>query len=112
MGTDPRDPDKAAGRDPTAGAAVAHHVVLAGEIDIDRADDLREIVQSFRRSAATDVAVDMAAVTFMGSTGISFLLRLRRTAAARGGVVRLLHIPEQCRRLLTVTATDSLFELD
>jgi anti-anti-sigma factor len=53
--------------------------VLEGELDIERADSL---VDALAPAAGRELTIDMKAVTFMDSSGIAALLRLRQAAAS------------------------------
>ena len=82
-------------------------VTLSGEIDAGERDDLLAVAAS-ADVAGRAVAVDLAGVTFMDSTGIGFLLRLRGVAAGR---VRLLAPQPFVLGLLEVAAVDGLFDV-
>jgi anti-sigma B factor antagonist len=97
--------------DPATPARAAYKVTLAGEIDLDRREELRTMVMGFRRSSAADVEVDLSAVTFMDSTGIGALLRMHRTADARRGTVTLVRPCDIVRRILELTHVDGLFKI-
>ena len=84
----------------------------AGELDLDRLDEMRELVQDFRRSNAPDARLDLTAVTFMDSSALRVLLQLRQTATERGGTVTLVSPCQVVRRLLEVTTLDRLFVLE
>ena len=56
----------------------------AGELDLDRVEETRELVQDFRRSSAADARLDLTAVTFMDSSALGCCFsfaRLRPSAA-------------------------------
>jgi ABC-type transporter Mla MlaB component len=64
--------------DPSAkGPGLGHVVTLVGEIDVATAPSL-EAALSIAFSERGNVIVDMAGVTFMGSSGIGELVRARR----------------------------------
>jgi anti-sigma B factor antagonist len=58
------------------------------------------------------VQLDLAAVTFVDSTGLRSLLAASRRAEVGGRRVHLVRMSTVVRRLLDLTATSSLFDLD
>ncbi|AKL64724.1 MULTISPECIES: STAS domain-containing protein [Streptomyces] len=94
--------------DGTGGAVV----VLAGEVDLDRATDVRDVLFSALRSSPR-VTVDLAAVTFCDCAGLNALLRARLEAMESGadGVRRFrIHgMSGQVARLLDLTGTRPYF---
>ncbi|MFD5918742.1 STAS domain-containing protein [Kitasatospora sp. NPDC058201] len=58
------------------------------------------------------LVVDLAAVTFMDSSGLNALLRARLLAAGAGAEVRLVRPPRQVARLLEMTGADRVFAVD
>ncbi len=60
-------------------ARVGHRLVLAaeGEIDIASADELREALAAAASSGAAEIWLDLSAVEFMDSTGITAIVDAR-----------------------------------
>jgi anti-anti-sigma factor len=84
-----------------AGAAT---VTVAGDIDlacVGRVED--EIAAALDAADVTDVVVDLSAVTFMDSTGISALLKGRRLADMSGKRYRIAGADGLVRDLLDLT---------
>ena len=86
-------------------------VTVAGEVDAYTAPDLLTALL-----AAVEVdprlTVDLAAVTFMDSQGLSALLRARQETEHRGGTLRLEAVPPQVLKLLQLTCLDTVFTID
>ena len=82
-------------------------VTLRGEVDATLAARLAEVAAR-ADVAGRPVVVDLAAVTFMDSTAIGFLLRLRSVAAGRVRVVDAGPFP---RHLLEVAGVAHLFDV-
>jgi anti-sigma B factor antagonist len=59
-------------------------VFLAGEVDISTADALNDVLAGALAERPRKVAVDVASVTFLDSTGIKCLLSARSSAANAG----------------------------
>jgi anti-anti-sigma factor len=96
----------------SADPARPHRVTLSGEVDMARVDELTILVDQFRDSSQADVRVDLAGVTFMDSTGLGTLARLRSIAQARGGSVTLVAPPAQVLRLLAIVGMESVFTVE
>ena len=88
-----------------------HRVVLEGDVDIARLDELAEVVDGFRRSAAPNVDIDLTQVEFLDSTGLGAIFRLRGIAQARGGRIRLVGPSRSVRRALELAGTTDLIEV-
>jgi anti-sigma B factor antagonist len=86
-------------------------VELAGDVDMLREAELRRVVQRYLDSAAVDAVVDLGRCDFMDTTGLTFLVGLRRAAARRGGAVVIARPSRVCRRILEVVAFDRIFEI-
>ena len=79
-------------------------LVLSGEVDLFvvqrlRAGDLPPIVDR----------VDASAVTFIDSSGLSFLIRLAGSASERGTTLELISPSEPVAKLIEITGTKDLF---
>jgi anti-sigma B factor antagonist len=59
------------------------HVKVAGEVDMAVADQVGAAVREHRQGAA-QLVLDLSNVTFMDSTGIGLLVRLREQGLAEG----------------------------
>jgi anti-sigma B factor antagonist len=88
-----------------------YEIALSGEVDIAFGDELRTLGEAFAQSASANALVDLSGVTFIDSTGLNFLIGLRRVAQARGGSVTLRRPSPACLRLLEVSAFDQVFEV-
>ena len=88
----------------------AYQVRLSGEIDILHERTLGRVAEGYEASDAADVLVDLEPVEFMDSTGLSFLLRLRRTAQARGGRVSVEGARPTVRRTMQIVGFHLLID--
>jgi anti-sigma B factor antagonist len=91
--------------------AAVHLVVLTGDVDIARLDELADLVDTFRHSQVPNVDVDLTQVDFLDSTGLGAIFRLRGIASARGGRIRLLGPSRSVRRALELAGTTDLIEV-
>ncbi len=83
-------------------------VVLAGDVDATLAPDLID-ASSDVAEAGNPVRIDTRNVTFMDSTGVSFLARV---AVGTGGRPVLLDPPDHVQFLLDITAIGDLVDVE
>ena len=97
---EPADPD---------GLVVA---ALAGELDLDRADDVRD---SLARAAAAPgcryLRVDVSGLDFLDSYGLGALVSARNSAAAEGVTLTLAEPSPPVRKAIEVTGLGEVFGL-
>jgi anti-sigma B factor antagonist len=80
------------------------HARLRGELDMETADGIRARLAEAITSDVTRLVVDLSAVTFMDSSGVELLFRLRSELATRRMQLRLVLPPGALiRRTLEVT---------
>lgn len=81
-------------------------VVVAGEMDIDTAAQLRHAVGAALSDGARHVDVDSAGVDFCDCSGLAVLLRAGRHARARGTALRVVNVTSPLvERLFRSTGT-------
>jgi anti-sigma B factor antagonist len=93
--------------DGQAGSHLA--LVLSGDIDLSRADEVQGLVDAFSHSEHLNAGVDLSGVEFMDSTGAAGFMAMSRIAAGRGGVVTLTGVGRQPRRVLEILGVGDLF---
>ncbi|MFD7610713.1 STAS domain-containing protein [Streptomyces sp. NPDC059828] len=83
-------------------------VTLTGELDIDTCP---YVTRATERLALRDntLTVDMSGVSFMDSSSLNMLLRLRQRAQAEGGLLELCGLQQQAQRVLEITGANELF---
>lgn len=82
---------------------------VSGELDLAVADELvRTALDGLAEAPA--VHVDLGEVTFVDSTGLGALLRVRNEATAAGKAFRLQEVPAVLDRLLQITGLTDAFE--
>ena len=94
----------------SAGAASDPVLVLHGDVDVIRADQVVADGDAMLRAtpAGQRFTVDMSDVAFIDSSGLSGLLRLRRTAQQRGIEIRLRGVPDQVAALLRLSGLEQV----
>jgi anti-anti-sigma factor len=80
-------------------------LAVAGELDIASVDELRAALSAALDQGPSAVLVDLDALTFMDSTGISALVAAHRQAAAGGVVLTVVNSRGIVRRVLELTGT-------
>jgi anti-sigma B factor antagonist len=87
-------------------------ITVGGELDLDTAHLLTELVDRVADQRPARVVIDMADVTLLCAAGLSALLRARETIAAVGGRLVLLAPSAPTQKTLAITDTERLFEYD
>ncbi len=96
-----------------AAADGALEVVLRGEIDYTNAAHINEVVRTaVAGSAPPTVRVDLAAVTFLDSSGIGVLVHALKVADASGAGFRVRGPGPKVLDQLRITGLDELFPVD
>lgn len=78
-------------------------LTIAGELDAHTAPLLSEAIASFEDG---DLRLDMAAVTFVDSSGLRVLIEAHRSAEVDGRNVEIFHPSKSLRRLLEISGVD------
>ena len=91
-----------------AGAIV---LTVTGEIDMDSRSILAEALSKAAAAHPSVVIVDLAAVTFMDSTGLTTLLVARRDLAGQGGRIALVQVQPPLLRVLNMTGADRVITI-
>ncbi len=92
----------------SAGSVV---VTLSGELDVASSGSLQREVLSLFALPIDSVTLDLGALTFLDSSGLNLLNRVRVAATDHGIALDLRCVPDHVRRVLDVTGMDVLFAL-
>ncbi|MEQ8145080.1 STAS domain-containing protein [Streptomyces sp. OP7] len=84
---------------------------VAGDLDHSNAQQLRGAAVGAFLSAGLLLVVDLGALGFCDSSGITALIAVRNHAVAAGAAVVLVAVPETLRRLLHMTGLDQVFDI-
>ena len=89
-------------------------LILHGDVDVIRADQLVADGDAMLRATPTGqrFAIDLSGVAFIDSSGLSGLLRLRRTAQQRGIEIRLRGVPEHVAVLLRLSGLEQVLRAE
>ncbi len=96
--------------DPLAAANVSI-VRLPAEVDLDCAQDVRDMLLSTINRGGIHLVVDATDVTFIDSTGVNALVRARERAELLGGSVHVVSDASCVRRVLEVTQLTRVLHL-
>ena len=83
---------------------------LSGELDIAAVNDFLDRARVALGAADPVLRIDVSEVTFVDSTGLGALVRLREHAQSKGKQVEMEHIPRQMSRILDLTGLAGLFD--
>lgn len=84
-------------------------VVLSGKLTATEVPDLQALIKAEIAGGATEVVVDLAATTFIDSTGIGLLIATHNSLGpARGGVQVINAVPEVFGLLRNMRLVDRL----
>ena len=84
-------------------------IALAGELDHHTAaQTLRETRQILDRFLPKCCALDLSALSFMDSSGVAYILRLKKILLSYGADFVLLHPAEQPGRVIVASGLDRL----
>ncbi|AXE24989.1 metal ABC transporter substrate-binding protein [Streptomyces globosus] len=91
-------------------------LLLAGELDHDTAEPLRDALQAALNAptaagGAPHLLVDLSRLRFCDSTGLNILLRARLVARAAGGTMELAGPTQQVARMFHLTGADGVFRV-
>lgn len=86
--------------------------VLSGELDLDRADAIRDSLAAASTSGASRyLNVDVSEVTFIDSYALGALVSARNTAASNGVSLTLTNPSQPVRKAIQVTGLSHVFGL-
>jgi len=83
------------------------HLRWTGEIDISRVPELRDEILAVPPDRS--VVLDLAAVSYLDSSGLGMLVLLRKRLARCGAAVTLVDVQPHVRRVLDITGLDRAF---
>lgn len=83
--------------------------VIEGEVDADNCEALGAHIEPALTDGVDTLVLDASRLTFIDSSGITELLRIRDLVRDRGGVCRIANPTEQVRRILEITGLGDAF---
>jgi anti-anti-sigma factor len=96
----------------TATEAETSSMILIGEADLAVADGiLQEGTTLLANDATRCLVIDLAAVTFVDSTTLGTLIRLRNIAIAAGKQLALARLPKRVQRVIEIAGLAGVFDV-
>jgi anti-sigma B factor antagonist len=87
------------------------HVRAEGEFDLAACQLWESTVPQLVAKPVREVEVDLGRVSFMDSSGLGLLVKLRQRAEDEGMRLRLLHVPPRVMRVLEYSGVTALFDI-
>src|SRR2546430_13643001 len=85
---------------------------LSGDLDFRSAPEVKETLLQAVVANGPALTVDMRSVGFVDSTGLSALFEAAKLARRSESRIRLVGVPRNIRRLLTVCGLSPLFDVE
>jgi anti-sigma B factor antagonist len=84
---------------------------VVGEIDVYTAPQFKTSVNDILGTGQEHLIINMAAVTYMDSSGFGILLSATKRLRPQGGTVNLVKCTPAIDRILRITRLDSIFHI-
>ncbi|MEU3854495.1 STAS domain-containing protein [Streptomyces sp. NPDC029554] len=84
---------------------------VAGDLDFDRAPELRRRIDELALTSGQCLEMDLSGLGFCDSSGITALLAARQHALAAGADIVLAAVPANLMRVLSLVGLDRVFTL-
>jgi anti-sigma B factor antagonist len=85
---------------------------LSGDLDIVTSDDVKRDLAHLVDAGHVALALDLADVGFVDSSGLGVLVAIHRHAESNGGSLVLRAVPPQVQRLFDITRLADLLTVD
>ena len=92
-------------------AATGPVLEIAGDLDHHTAHELRKVVDGLTVASGQLLVLDLAALDFCDSSGISALLSARSLAVEHGGDIALAAVPANTARILGIVGLDRVLTI-
>lgn len=86
-------------------------MVLAGEVDVYTAPNLKQELVSRIEGGCSNVIVDLEGVAFIDSSGLGVLVSALRRARERDGSVRIVCTRDSVLKIFRITGLDKVFPI-
>lgn len=84
-------------------------IELTGELDHHTAPEVRDALSALRLCAGQQLVLDLDALTFCDSTGITVLIAARNRVLAAGAGIVLVAVPDRVSRVFRLVGLDRVF---
>lgn len=86
-------------------------LTLEGRLDASSAKDLKNTVPELTRDGRVNMVVDLAAVSFMDSSGLGSLVAILRSVKQLDGDIKLASLQDPVRVIIELTRLHRVFEI-
>lgn len=84
-------------------------IELTGELDHHTAPEIRDVLPALSLHPGQQLVLDLGALTFCDSTGITVLIAARNHALAAGASIALAAVPDRVSRLFRIVGLEQVF---
>jgi anti-anti-sigma factor len=88
-----------------------NHLQLRGELDLNTAPRLEQLLDRLRRDGHRQLTLDLSALEFLSAAGLTVFLRVDQALRAVGGRLMLSQPTRMVRRLLAITGLDATLNI-
>ncbi len=85
-------------------------LTVRGDIDLASAPDFETSLRTALEAVPSSITVDLAALTFIDSSGLRVLVSLSKEARSRGATLGLRNVPRHAQRVLDITGLSEWFD--
>jgi anti-sigma B factor antagonist len=85
-------------------------LTVRGDIDLASASDFEASLRTALDSGPSSVTLDLAALTFIDSSGLRVLVSASKDAQSRGATLGLRNVPRHAQRVLDITGLSEWFD--
>ncbi len=87
-----------------------HIKIDTKRFDFDRLEQLKEIIREATHNHNTNIVLDLSALEFMDSMGLSFIVFALKHIHQAGGTLRLAPLGEQPKELIRLVGLEQLID--
>jgi anti-sigma B factor antagonist len=93
-------------------ASTVATMTLAGEVDMSSVHLLTDpLKEALEKGEMSGLVIDLGLVTFLDSSGLSFLITAHKQLASRGGRLEIVGATPQVQRLFDITGLRSILTI-
>jgi anti-sigma B factor antagonist len=85
-------------------------LTVRGDVDLASAPDFETTLRTALDSSPSSVTIDLAALTFIDSSGLRVLVSASKDAQSRGATLGLRNVPRHAQRVLDITGLSEWFD--
>ena len=85
-------------------------LVVRGDIDLASASDFETCLRTALDGSPSSITIDLAALTFIDSSGLRALVSVSKEAQSRGATIGLRNVPRHAQRVLDITGLSEWFD--